>query len=77
MSTRRRRFTRSTGVTLEVVVLDYLRELSERADRDRGFCINEIVREHAERNGRPLPPATQPPPPGTARSKEQADWPNK
>ena len=61
MSTRRRRFTRSTGVTLEMVVLDYLRELAERADRDRSFCINQIVREHAERNGRPLPPATQPP----------------
>jgi len=77
MSTRRRRFTRSTGVTLEVVVLDYLRDLAERADRDRSFCINEIVREHAERNGLPLPPATQPPPPGAARSKEQAEWPNK
>ena len=61
MSTRKRRFTRSTGVTLEVVVLDYLRELAERADRDRSFCINQIVREHAERNGHPLPPATPSP----------------
>jgi hypothetical protein len=61
MSLRRRRFTRSTGVTLEVVVLDYLRELAENQDRDRSFCINQIVREHAERNGRSLPPATQPP----------------
>ena len=77
MSTRKRRFTRSTGVTLEMVVLDYLRELAERADRDRSFCINQIVREHAERNGCRLPSATQPPPPGAARSKEQAEWPNK
>ena len=57
----RRRFTRSTGVTLELAVLEYLREVAEKADRDRSFCINQIVREHAKRNGRPLPPATQPP----------------
>ena len=61
MGVYRRRFTKSTGVTLEVAVLDYLRELSERDDRDRSFCINQIVREHAERNGRSLPPATQGP----------------
>ena len=61
MSVYRRRFTKSTGVTLEVAVLDYLRELSERDDRDRSFCINQIVREHAERHGRVLPPATQAP----------------
>ena len=61
MSLYRRRFTKSTGVTLEVAVLDYLRELSERDDRDRSFCINQIVREHAARNGRSLPPATQGP----------------
>ena len=61
MNTRKRRFTRSTGVTLEVAVLDYLRELAEKDDRDRSFCINQIVREHAERSGRSLPPATQGP----------------
>ena len=61
MIKRRRRFTRSTGVTLELAVLEYLRELAERNDRDRSFCINQIVREHAERNGRHLPPATRPP----------------
>lgn len=55
MTVRRRRSTRSAGVTLEVVVLEYLRELAERQDRDRSFCINQIVREHAERHGRPLP----------------------
>ena len=71
MTTRRRRFTRSTGVTLEVVVLDYLRELAEKDDRDRSFCINQIVREHAERHGRPLPPATQPPPASPAAVSEE------
>ena len=71
MNTRKRRFTRSTGVTLEVVVLDYLRELAEKDDRDRSFCINQIVREHAERSGRPLPPATQPPAPRPVASQEQ------
>ena len=54
MNIRRRRETRSTGVTLEVAVLEYLQELAERDDRDRSFCINQIVREHAERQGRPL-----------------------
>ena len=71
MSARKRRFTRSTGVTLEVAVLDYLRELTEKDDRDRSFCINQIVREHAERNGRPLPPATQPPPAVSAVTAEE------
>ena len=71
MSARKRRFTRSTGVTLEVVVLNYLREIAEKHDRDRSFCINQIVREHAERNGRPLPPATQPPGSRPAPTEEQ------
>jgi hypothetical protein len=71
MSTRKRRFTRSTGVTLEVAVMNYLRELAEKDDRDRSFCINQIVREHAERSGRPLPPATQPPVPRPAPAEEQ------
>ena len=71
MSLRRRRFTRSAGVTLEVAVVDYLRELAEKDDRDRSFCINQIVREHAERHGRPLPPATQPPPTRAPTSQEQ------
>lgn len=55
---RKRRLTRSTGVSLELAVLEYLTDLAEREDRDRSFCINQIVREHAVRNGRPLPPAT-------------------
>jgi hypothetical protein len=46
---------------LEIPVLNYLRDIAEKSDRDRSFCINQIVREHAERNGRPLPSATQPP----------------
>ena len=58
MNTRKRRLTRSAGVTLELAVLEYLAELAEKEDRDRSFCINKIVREHAVRNGRPLPPAT-------------------
>ena len=61
MAARLKRFTRSTGVMLEIPVLNYLRDLAEKEDRDRSFCINQIVREHAERNGRPLPSATQPP----------------
>ena len=60
MSARRKRQTRSTGVTLEVPVVDYLRELAEKEDRDRSFCINKIVREHAAQNGRPLPTAILP-----------------
>jgi hypothetical protein len=46
---------------LEIPVLNYLQDMAEKADRDRSFCINQIVREHAERNGRPLPSATHPP----------------
>jgi hypothetical protein len=52
--------TRSTGVTLELAVLEYLADLTERDNRDRSFCINQIVREHAQRNGRPLPSASGP-----------------
>jgi hypothetical protein len=40
-----------------------LRDLAEKEDRDRSFCINQIVREHAERSGRPLPSAARPPAP--------------
>ena len=58
--TGKRRMTRSTGVTLELAVLDYLADLAERDNRDRSFCINQIVREHAQRNGRPLPSASGP-----------------
>lgn len=54
VSARKRRVTRSTGVSLELEVLEYLQALAERQDRDRSFCINQIVREHAERNGHPL-----------------------
>ena len=70
MNIRRRRSTRSTGVTLELVVLEYLQELAEKDDRDRSYCINEIVREHAERHGRALPPATPPPRPPSATYRE-------
>ena len=60
MTARQKRLTRSTGVTLEISVLNYLRDLAEKEDRNRSFCINQIVREHAERHGRPLAAATQP-----------------
>jgi hypothetical protein len=56
---------------LEIPVLNYLRDLAEKSDRDRSFCINQIVREHAERNGSPLPPATKPPPQESARYEER------
>ena len=55
MKGRRRRPARCSGVVLELAVLEYLRGLSEREDRDRSFCINRIVREHAERHGHLLP----------------------
>ena len=71
MGIPKRRITRSTGVTLEVAVLDYLRELAEKDDRDRSYCINEIVREHAERHGRTLPSATPPPRPPPATCQEE------
>lgn len=61
MAARKKRLTKSTGVMLEIPVLDYLQDMAEKADRDRSFCINQIVREHAERNGSPLPSATKPP----------------
>lgn len=60
MTVKRKRITRSTGVTLEIPVLDYLQELVEKDDRDRSFCINQIVREHARRQGRTLPSAACP-----------------
>ena len=56
MSGGKRRLTRTAGVSLEIVVLDYLRELADRDERNRSYCINQIVREHAQRHGRPLPP---------------------
>ena len=57
MALKSKKQTRSTGVTLEIPVLHYLTELADRDERNRSYCINRIVREHAERNGTPLPPA--------------------
>ena len=70
MNSRKRRFTHSAGVVLEIPVLHYLQGLAETADRDRSFCINQIVREHAERQGCRLAPATQPPAPPHNISQE-------
>jgi hypothetical protein len=61
MAGKRKKRTQSTGVTLEVPVLDYLRQLADREERDRSYCINRIVREHAARQGTPLPAADAPP----------------
>ncbi|MCP5523247.1 MAG: hypothetical protein H7A46_17060 [Verrucomicrobiales bacterium] len=55
-----KRHTRSAGVTFEVPVLDYLHEMALAQSRDRSFCINQIIREHAARNGQSLPPAVPP-----------------
>ncbi len=52
---KRRKLTRSTGVTLDLPVFDYLCELAQRDERDRSYCINRIIRDHAERAGTPLP----------------------
>jgi len=41
-------------------VLNYLREVAEKHVRDRSFRIDQIVREHAAREGRPVPLATEP-----------------
>jgi hypothetical protein len=56
---------------LEIPVINYLRLLGEKLERDRSYCINQIVREHADRNGSPLPPATQPPAQETAVYEER------
>ncbi len=72
MAVRPRRITRTTGVTLELPVLNYLQDLAEKADRDRSFCINQIVREHAERNGQTLASALQAQPEATPTSRQES-----
>ena len=59
MVPRKRKITKTTGVVLEVPVLDYLRQLGERDERGRSYCINRIVREHAQQQGCPLPSAQE------------------
>jgi metal-responsive CopG/Arc/MetJ family transcriptional regulator len=44
-----------TGVSLDVEVLKYLDHVASSDDRDRSYIINRIIREHAERNGTPIP----------------------
>jgi hypothetical protein len=53
---KKKKVTRSTGVTLELPVFNYLVELAEREDRARSYCLNRIIRDYAERNGDRLPP---------------------
>ena len=53
---KQKKQTRSTGVTLELPVFNYLSELAEREERARSYCLNRIIRDYAERNGTALPP---------------------
>ena len=69
MGIKRKKVTRSSGVSLEVAVYDYLGELAERDERDRSYCINRIVREHAAREGTPLSSSFR-----TAPNEDR--WPN-
>lgn len=59
MVARKKKRTQTAGVVLEIAVIDYLRQLAERDERDRSYCINRIVREHAQRQGCPLPSPTE------------------
>ena len=61
MPRRLKKRLRATGVTLEEPVVDYLDELADREERNRSYFINRIVREHAERNGTPIPSAEEEP----------------
>jgi hypothetical protein len=36
-------------------VIDYVRQLADEEERAQSTVINRIIREHAERHGRPLP----------------------
>ena len=53
---RKRPFKVTTaGVNFDPAVIDYLEHLCAREDRSRSFMVNQIVREHAQRNGTPIP----------------------
>ena len=53
---RKRPFKVTTaGVNFDPAVIEYLERLCAQEDRSRSFMINQIVREHAERNGTPIP----------------------
>lgn len=45
----------TTGVSLDVEVLEYLDEVANSDDRDRSYVINRIVREWAKAQGTPIP----------------------
>jgi len=50
--------TRSTGVALEIPVLDFLDQLvSDGKAKDRSAVLNIVVREYAKKNGKTLPSA--------------------
>ena len=49
----------TTGVSLELPVVQYLDEIANSDDRDRSYVINRIVREHAQSKGTPIPASTK------------------
>ena len=51
---------RVTSVSFELAVLEYLKELAVRDDRDRSYTVNHVIREHAHLHGRKLRPARDP-----------------
>jgi len=49
---------RSTGVTLELPVIDFLdRMVSDGKAKDRSAVLNVVVREYAKKNGETIPSA--------------------
>ena len=45
----------STGVNLEIEVVEFLDRLARDEERPRSFIINRIIRDYAERTGTALP----------------------
>lgn len=45
---------RTVSITLEPEVIQYLDRLAIEEERNRSLMISRIVREHAEKNGRPI-----------------------
>ena len=52
-----KKLIRVTSVSFELAVLEYLKELRVRDDRDRSYTVNHFIREHARMHGRVLRPA--------------------
>ncbi len=45
----------SSGVCFDPEVMAYIRRLCEEEERPQSYIINKIIREHAARQGIPLP----------------------